>query len=89
MQPKMDRFLGPGQIAVVLNPARAAKAIAGAGRVRLRTNALFSELDNRQLVQHEAFAHVATAQNGRLQPNLRSMGLGAPRTTELKKASPR
>ncbi|MGE8150228.1 flavohemoglobin expression-modulating QEGLA motif protein [Pseudomonas vancouverensis] len=82
MQPELDRFFGPGQINVVLDPTLASKAIAGATRVRLRTSALFSELDKQQLLQHEAFVHVATAQNGALQPNLKSMSLGAPRTTQ-------
>jgi uncharacterized protein (TIGR02421 family) len=82
MQPQLDSFFGPGRISVVLDPTLAAKAIAGASRIRLRASALFSELDKNQLLQHEAFVHVATAQNGALQPNLKSLGLGAPRTTQ-------
>lgn len=82
MQPELDSFFGPGRITVVLDPTLAAKAIAGASRIRLRASAHFSELDKSQLLQHEAFVHVATAQNGRLQPNLKSLGLGAPRTTQ-------
>ena len=82
MQPELDRFFGEGRVTVVLDPTLAAKAIAGASRIRLRTGALFSELDKNQLLQHEAFVHVATAQNGALQPNLKSLGLGAPRTTQ-------
>lgn len=82
MQPELDRFFGPGRITVVLDSSLAAKAIAGSSRIRLRTSALFSELDKHQLLQHEAFVHVATAQNGARQPNLRSLGLGAPRTTQ-------
>jgi uncharacterized protein (TIGR02421 family) len=82
LQPELDRFFGPGKITVVLDPTLAAKAIAGSSRVRLRASALFSELDKNQLLQHEAFVHVATAQNGALQPNLKSLGLGAPRTTQ-------
>jgi uncharacterized protein (TIGR02421 family) len=82
MQPELDRFFGPGRIAVVLDATLAAKAIAGVSRIRLSARARFSELDKKQLLQHEAFVHVATAQNGKLQPNLKSMGLGAPRTTQ-------
>lgn len=82
MQPELDRFFGPGKITVVLDPTLAAKAIAGTSRIRLRSSALFSELDKNQLLQHEAFVHVATALNGALQPNLKSLGLGAPRTTQ-------
>ena len=82
MQPELDRFFGEGQVTVVLDPTLAAKAIAGSSRIRLRASALFSELDKNQLLQHEAFVHVATAQNGARQPNLKSLGLGAPRTTQ-------
>jgi len=82
MQPELDSFFGAGQISVVLDPSLAAKAIAGASRIRLRASALFSDLDKQQLLQHEAFVHVATAQNGARQPNLKSLGLGAPRTTQ-------
>ena len=82
IQPELDRFFGIGQITVVLDPNLAAKAIAGSSRIRLRASALFSELDKNQLLQHEAFVHVATAQNGARQPNLTSLGLGAPRTTQ-------
>ncbi|MDD2056486.1 flavohemoglobin expression-modulating QEGLA motif protein [Pseudomonas sp. GD03860] len=82
MQPELDRFFGVGQISVRLDPTLAAKAIAGSSRIRLRASALFSELDKNQLLQHEAFVHVATAQNGALQPNLKCLGLGAPRTTQ-------
>jgi uncharacterized protein (TIGR02421 family) len=82
IQPELDRFFGAGQITVILDPNLAAKAIAGSSRIRLRASALFSELDKHQLLQHEAFVHVATAQNGARQPNLISLGLGAPRTTQ-------
>lgn len=82
MQPELDRFFGEGRITVVLDSTLAAKAIAGASRIRLCASALFSELDKNQLLQHEAFVHVATAQNGARQPNLKSLGLGAPRTTQ-------
>ncbi len=82
LQPELDQFFGQGEVRVVLDPALAAKAIAGATRVRLRASALFSELDKQQLLQHEAFIHVATMQNGMRQPNLRCLALGAPRTTQ-------
>ena len=82
IQPELDRFFGVGQITVVLDPNLAAKAIAGSSRIRLRASALFTELDKNQLLQHEAFVHVATAQNGARQANLMSLGLGAPRTTQ-------
>ena len=42
---------------------------------------MFSERDLEQLTQHEAFIHTLTLLNGKHQPHLRSLGLGAPRTT--------
>jgi uncharacterized protein (TIGR02421 family) len=47
----------------------------------VRGSAVFSPLDKDQLLYHEAFVHTATQLNGRKQPNLKSLGLGAPRTT--------
>ncbi|MDH4561110.1 flavohemoglobin expression-modulating QEGLA motif protein [Pseudomonas sp. BN411] len=81
MRTEVDAFFGPDQVRVVVDPDLASKAIAGATRIRLRASALFSELDKAQLLQHEAFVHVATALNGRAQPRLTSLALGAPRTT--------
>ncbi|MDH4556124.1 DUF1704 domain-containing protein [Pseudomonas sp. BN417] len=81
MRTEVDAFFGPGQVSVVLDPDLASKAIAGATRIRLRASARFSELDKAQLLQHEAFVHVGTALNGRAQPRLTSLALGAPRTT--------
>lgn len=57
------------------------KAAAGASRVRIRTSTCFSEADVAQLLHHEAFVHSLTSMNGKAQPVLKTMGLGAPRTT--------
>ena len=69
------------QIRVVVDPHLASKAAAGATRIRLRDATCFTEYDAQQLLQHEAFVHSLTALNGRSQPNLSTMSLGAPRTT--------
>src|SRR4029078_13662070 len=50
-------------------------------------NAVFSQLDKDQLLYHEAFVHTATQLNGRKQGNLKSLGLGAPRTTRTQEGS--
>ena len=68
-------------VKVVLDPNLPSKATAGSKRITLRATALFSERDLEQLTQHEAFIHTLTALNGRHQPHLRALGLGAPRTT--------
>lgn len=56
-------------------------ATAGSKRIRLRGTASFTHTQLEQLLQHEAMVHSATAQNGRAQPELTSLSLGAPRTT--------
>lgn len=71
----------PGVIEVQIDRTLAAKAAAGATRIRLRDATCYSEYDHEQLLQHEAFVHSLTALNGRRQPNLSTLGIGAPRTT--------
>ena len=66
---------------VIVDPHMASKAAAGATRIRLRAGTCFSEYDIEQLLQHEAFVHSLTGLNGRAQPLLKSLSLGAPRTT--------
>ncbi len=68
-------------IVVEVDPEMASKAAAGASRVRIRGATCFSTQDIAQLAEHEVFVHSLTSINGREQPVLRSMGLGAPRTT--------
>jgi uncharacterized protein (TIGR02421 family) len=70
-----------GEVSVVIDPKLVSKAAAGATRIRLRDATCFSSYDVQQLLQHEAFVHSLTALNGRRQPVMSSMSLGAPRTT--------
>jgi uncharacterized protein (TIGR02421 family) len=77
----LAEFFKHDEVAVVLDPRLGSKAIAGSKRVRLRSGALFSELDLAQLMQHEALVHSATMLNGKKQPRVRTLALGAPRTT--------
>jgi uncharacterized protein (TIGR02421 family) len=77
----VDEFFTEDEVAVVLDPRLPSKAIAGSKRIRVRDGALFSELDFGQLLHHEAFVHAATLLNGKRQPRVRCLGLGAPRTT--------
>lgn len=69
------------EVSVVVDQNLASKAAAGATRIRLRDATCFSQYDAQQLLQHEAFVHSLTALNGRRQPTLSAMSLGAPRTT--------
>lgn len=78
---RIASVFGDHPIAVAIDPEMTAKAAAGATRVRLRGATCYSRQDIAQLAEHEVFVHSLTSINGREQPILRSMGLGAPRTT--------
>jgi len=77
----IDEAFTRHKVAVVLDRNLASKAAAGPTRIRLRDATCFSPFDYDQLLQHELLVHTLTSLNGREQPNLGSMGLGAPRTT--------
>lgn len=81
LQQQVDAFFHSHRVRVVLDPSLASKAAAGAANIRLRGSTCFSPQDVPQLLAHEAFVHTLTKLNGMQQPHLRSLGLGAPRTT--------
>lgn len=58
-----------------------ANAIAGPERIRLRKGARFTENDVGQLIHHEAFIHVATSLNGRMQRALPILAASHPGNT--------
>lgn len=58
-----------------------ANALAGPSRIRIRRDALFTDRDVHQLIQHEAFVHVATGLNGRAQDQLPILAASHPGTT--------
>lgn len=78
---EVDEFFEHDTVEVILDPNMSSKALAGATRIRVRGSAVFSQLDKDQLLYHEAYIHTATQLNGKKQVNLKSLGLGAPRTT--------
>jgi uncharacterized protein (TIGR02421 family) len=77
----LDEFFVDDNVDVVVDADMSAKAAAGSKRVKVREDALFSDLDFNQLLCHEALVHTLTSINGKRQP-LRSLGLGSPRTTK-------
>lgn len=81
LERRLEEGIPGGRVKVVVDSTLSAKAAAGATRIRLRGGTCFSRYDLEQLLQHEAFVHSLTALNGRDQPLLKSLGLGAPRTT--------
>lgn len=81
LKSEVEEFFDKDTVEVVVDQNMSSKALAGATRIRIRGSALFSALDKDQLLYHEAFVHTATQLNGRKQQNLKSLGLGAPRST--------
>ena len=81
LKAEVDEFFCHDTVEVVIDKSLSSKALAGATRIRVRGSALFSQLDKDQLLFHEAYVHTATMLNGRKQSNLKSLSLGAPRTT--------
>lgn len=81
IQGRLIPYFTDHKVEVVIDPDLSSKAAAGAHRIRIRGGASFSAMDIEQLIHHEGFVHMLTALNGRAQPHLGSMALGAPRTT--------
>ncbi|MEZ5444560.1 MAG: DUF1704 domain-containing protein [Gammaproteobacteria bacterium] len=81
LRSRLVPFFSHHPIKVVIDPAIASKAAAGAFRIRLRSATRFTAMDVAQLIHHEGYVHMLTALNGREQPRLASLGLAAPRTT--------
>ncbi len=78
---RVSEFFTHDPIEVTIDDELASKAAASATRIRIRGRTAFSQEDVAQLLEHEAFVHTATALNGRAQPVLSALSLGAPRTT--------
>lgn len=81
LQQAVGAYFVDDKVEITVDDDLSSKAIAGATRIRIRKSAMFTDLDFDQLYHHEALIHSATALNGRRQPRLQSLGLGAPRTT--------
>lgn len=77
----LDGFFRQHPISVELDPELVSKAAAGPTRIRLRSNAVFTDYERRQLLEHEAFVHSLTGLNGREQPYFKSLARTSPRIT--------
>ncbi len=66
---------------VLLVDTLSANALATADKIRIRRDARFTDRDASQLLNHEAYIHVATSLNGRAQNDLPILGAGHPSTT--------
>ena len=77
----VQKKFGEDAPAVEVVDELSAKALAGATRIRIRRDAHFSSRDVAQLINHEAFIHVATKLNGKAQPQLPILGRSHAGTT--------
>jgi uncharacterized protein (TIGR02421 family) len=77
----VGRAFGADAPRVELVDHLSANALAGPGAIRIRRGARFTDRDAAQLVQHEAFVHIATTLSGRAQEALPLLAAGHPGTT--------
>jgi uncharacterized protein (TIGR02421 family) len=66
---------------VVVVDELSANALAGPRAIRIRRTASFTDRDVAQLIHHEAYVHVGTSLNGRLQADLPILAAGHAGTT--------
>ena len=66
---------------VLLVDELSANAVASTSRIKIRRDAKFTLKDSAQLLNHEAFIHVATGLNGRSQTDIPILAIGHPGTT--------
>ena len=74
IEKRINPVFGSISPVVLIKDQLSARATASSKRIRLRKDATFSNKDVDQLVNHEAFIHVATTLNGKLQKNIKILG---------------
>lgn len=82
MLEEVDQMFGKDAPEVIIDKEVSSKVIAGRRRIRIREDAIFSDMDIDQLIHHEAFIHVATAINGHKQKDLKILSASHPGTTK-------
>lgn len=75
------KHFGDSAPAIQVVETLSANALASADRIRIRQDARFTDRDAAQLLNHEAYIHVATSLNGRAQTDLPILSAGHPGTT--------
>jgi uncharacterized protein (TIGR02421 family) len=81
LRAEVDVHFGADAPPVTVVDDLSANAVATSQGIRLRRGAVFSDRDAAQLLQHEAFIHVATSLNGRAQVDLPVLASAHPGTT--------
>jgi len=82
MKEAVEDMFGEDAPNVIIDKEVSSKAIAGRRRIRIREDAMFSDMDVDQLIHHEAYIHVATSINGYNQKNLKILSAAHPGTTK-------
>jgi uncharacterized protein (TIGR02421 family) len=77
----VNQHFGDAAPAIELVDTLSANALASSSRIRIRQDARFTDRDAAQLLNHEAYIHVATALNGKAQEDLPILAAGHSGTT--------
>ncbi len=77
----VNEHFGDAAPEVLLVDELSANAVASTSRIKIRRDAKFTPKDSAQLLNHEAFIHVATGLNGRAQTDIPILAIGHPGTT--------
>ncbi|WP_017930761.1 flavohemoglobin expression-modulating QEGLA motif protein [Robiginitomaculum antarcticum] len=83
LEPKVAKYFGEDAPNIELSKSLSAKATASSRRIRVRDDAQFTQMDVRQLLQHEALIHTATALNGKTQNHFPILGSSHMGTTQI------
>ncbi|MCC7477686.1 DUF1704 domain-containing protein [bacterium] len=70
MRRRVSQHFGSQAPEVQVVDQLSSKALAGSRYIRIRRDAVFSDLDVRQLINHEAYVHIGTTLNGLQQQSL-------------------
>jgi uncharacterized protein (TIGR02421 family) len=81
LEPAVRHHFGADAPRVEIVDELSSNAVASTSRIKLRRGAHFTRKDAAQLLNHEAFIHVATGLNGQAQPDLPHLAIGHPGTT--------
>ena len=83
LEGKLAHHFGDDAPDVIVSDDVSSKAAASSKRIRVRSDANFTDRDVDQLLHHEALVHSATGLNGNLQKNFPILGRGHSGTTEV------
>jgi uncharacterized protein (TIGR02421 family) len=81
LEAAVRQHFGDAAPEVLIVDELSANAVASTSRIKVRRDAKFTDKDAAQLLNHEAFIHVATGLNGRAQTDLPLLAIGHPGTT--------